>query len=205
MRRFLFILSLVSLLIFETDVTFGQFQQGKFFIGSDTTLSFKTKESGYRSDTGKHKDDKTSEIEIAPQVGYFVAYGLVLGLNTPVNIFSSKSETGNGHNSISWTLGGFFRYYFGSRPIKPFIFGKYGYGLEIIKLYNYLGDSYKFKEVLSNYEFGAGLGFFLIDKVSLDFKIGYNSDIKKPYGHNIDNTRRYESGFRIGYGIILIL
>jgi hypothetical protein len=124
---------------------------------------------------------KSASINLKPRIGYFVVDNLALGIDT--NFFLSIYR---GNASTSVYLGPFVRLYFPKEKVYPFIeaSGLYGTDKAIV-----LGG-------------GAGLGYPLGEKVSVDLTARFNSytDLENSY-----NSQSTTTLIMIGLGFSIYL
>lgn len=183
----------------------GQTEQGKVLLGGETKLSFTSLNSKWKTDDNDGDIGKTTNLEFSPQIGFFVADGLALGVVIPIMYSSEKEEDDDKYSSTSLAFAPFLRYYFGTSNIKPYLHGEAGIGNITMKYEPSFGSSDDRSSGMFLYEIGGGLGIFLNDKVSLDIGVGYASVSIKRKEDNPRNYKSITSGFGLGIGIVVVL
>ncbi|MBL4561747.1 MAG: outer membrane beta-barrel protein [Labilibaculum sp.] len=185
-----------------TSLLLGQTEKGKIFIGGQSSLSFSSMDNELKSDLGDEDQGSTTTFEFVPQMGYFVADGLVIGAELG---FSSSKEKEDGYEYKTSTiaLGPFVRYYFGKTNVKPYLHGGFGFGSASEKEEGYGSDEEDYK--LSVYGFGGGVGIFINEKIAIDLGVGYSSVTVKP-DEDYDGDPKIVTngiGFNVGFSISL--
>ena len=158
----------------------GQTEKGNVLLGGDTKLDI----TSQKMDVTDNAIRRSTFIELSPQIGFFVADGLAMGVELP--IFYSSSRLGNIYSSSTFlAVSQFLRYYFGKSNIKPYLHGGAGIGMLKYKSVVFNESSLKF-----NYDLRGGLGIFLNDKVSLDIGV---------------ETGTFTDGLVYGVGFVVLL
>jgi hypothetical protein len=183
----------------------GQTEKGNVMLGGETKLTFTSLNSKWKTDDDNGDDGKMTNLEFSPQIGFFVADGLALGVDIPIMYSSEKNEDDDKFISTSLAFAPFIRYYFGTSNIKPYIHGEAGIGNMKMKYVPASGSSDDASAGVFLYELGGGLGIFLNDKVSLDIGVGYASLSLKPKEDNDVNYKSISSGLGLGIGIVVVL
>lgn len=183
----------------------AQTEQGHLLIGGESKLNFTSLNSKWKTDDDSGDVGKTTNLDFSPQIGFFVADGLALGIEIPISYSSEKDEDENKYNSTSMAFAPFLKYYFGSGNIKPYFQGEFGIGNLNMKYEPASGTSDDASAGMFLYQVGGGIGVFLNEKVSLDFGLGYSSVSIKPDEDNDINYQNISSGFGLGIGIVVIL
>jgi outer membrane protein len=183
----------------------GQTEQGNVLLGGETKLNFTSMNSKWKTDDDNGEYGKTTNLELSPQIGFFVADGLALGVELPVMYSSEKDEDDDKYSTTSFAFAPFLRYYFGTSNVKPYFHGAVGLGSMKMKFDPASGSSADASARMFLYELGGGLGIFLNDKVSLDIGLGYASVSLKPTEDNDVNYKDITSGFGLGIGIVVVL
>ena len=199
------IVTLVLLFALISNVT-AQTEKGKFLLGgsSDFTATFlktQTETESYESDPVS-----ASTVEFNPQIGYFVANGLAVGLDVPVS-FTVQKDDGDKLKTSTWLAGPFVRSYLGGQNVKPFLqaslgFGKNKYDLNY-EYAQYPDDITKFD--MFGYELGGGVSFFINQHVAFDVAAGYASVRSKFKNVYNENSKTTVSGFGASFGLIVLL
>ena|SRR5688572_15241484 len=128
--------------------------------------------AGFQSFKFKDADESTTIIDFSPNLGYFIADDLAIGLGLNVTSISSDGES-----FTDFGLGPFVRFYFADA-----IFAQAGVNLG-------LGDS-EFTE----FQVGVGYSWFLNDGVAIEPMLFYNS-------HSEDGDTFDASTFGLSIGV----
>lgn len=176
-------------------LSFGQTEKGRILIGGSSGLNFSSVNSKIKSPDLSIDAGKSSEFELSPQVGFFVADGFVLGFQIPVTI-SKQSDDNSEYSNSMVAFAPMARYYLGKTNIKPYLQGSIGFGSMTVKVF-----SEKSSVGITLYHLGGGLGIFLNKYVSLDLGLGYNSTESK----NKENSdvKSVSSGISANAGLII--
>lgn len=235
MRQSIFVL----LMMFATvGWLHAQTEAGNFLLGTSTTVGGELTTSlfcegnpnsgGFFFGTTKDADDnnpydddyevKNTNINLNPRLGYFVADGLLAGLNFNFSSRQMKEEDAEEDYEYKETFTGlsagpFIRYYFTTSKIRPYVEGSASFGSIKAKYEEtYIGDSYDDEETVNVTQFGglAGVAFFVNDKVSVDIGAGYRSTMLKYeeyenfMGETIEDKDKTSSfGLVVGFSIFL--
>lgn len=184
----------------------GQTEQGNVLLGGESYLSFAYSNEKWKSDDGDGDHGKTTNLDLSPLIGFFVADGLALGVQLPIMYSLQKDNDGDKYSSTSLAFAPFLRYYFGTSNIKPFVHGKAGIGITKTKYEPVIiGSSQEASYNKFLYEIGGGLAIFLNEKVSLDIGIGYSSRSNKAKKDNDNNYRTIFSALGLVVGIEVVL
>jgi hypothetical protein len=135
-------LSLVAFLCLSQVVSAQAVNQGAWMLGGT---------AGFRSESVKDSDVSVTTIDVSPNLGYFIADDLAIGLS--LNL-SSVSVDGN--SSTDFGLGPFIRFYFADA-----IFAQVGANLG-------LGD-----REFTDLELGLGYSWFVDNSVAIEPKLFY--------------------------------
>ena len=161
----------------------GQTEKGNVLLGGDTKLDI----TSQKMDVTDNAIRKSTFIELSPQIGFFVADGLAMGVELPISY--SSNRLGNSKSSYTiLAVSPFLRYYFGKSNIKPYLHG--GAGIGMLKFKSDLLSLFNGSETMFNYDIGGGLGIFLNDKVSLDIGV---------------ETGTFTDGLVYGVGFVVLL
>lgn len=162
-------------------ITHAQINKGQVLAGG--SVSFESTKRG--------ENFKSTDLNFAPNVGYFFINNLAGGLRLALN--SSTSETGIIEiESSSTAVAPFLRYYFlpASRKINVFADAAYGAGSAKVE---------EQKEGFNYYSIAAGPAVFLTRNVALEATLGYNSS-KFEDDRERTNTLAVNLGFQIHLG-----
>lgn len=145
MRFFL----IFSVFIFSSTFSFSQIQKGSFLVGGTATYT----------DYSKFFNATRREIEVAPNVGYFLFDQFALGLRPGMTIINSEYDSGD---QTTYFLSPYLRYYFLS-PDRPF---------NIMVQTDYQSQ---FNRTFKSNGFGVsgGLIIFLSQNIALECSLGY--------------------------------
>ena len=140
-----FTLALISVLCFSQAVSAQAVNQGAWMVGGS---------AGFQSIKVKDADESTTFFNLSPNLGYFIADDLAIGL--ALNL-SSISPAG-GESSTDFGLGPFIRFYFADA-----IFAQAGVNLG-------LGDN-EFTE----FQVGVGYSWFVDNSVAIEPVLFYTN------------------------------
>jgi hypothetical protein len=146
------------------------------------------------SKSGGFRDNYLS-INLRPQVGYFVAKNLALGVALPLNLsgfWSSDSRRDYYNNSQNVGANLIGRYYFLPNKTKLFLHGEVGFLYsrirnEVYGVTNTPSPLIRSKTTPS-YRFGAGIVHFITPNVGLELQAGYTQSenfIETTFSHNL--------------------
>jgi len=151
-------------------------------------LSTKSKSDNHESET-----QKTTILNIKPNVGFFVADDFLIGAEVTFEYLKYK---GDDEAITIFGFGPFVRYYFPLEKVSPFVqvsanFGQFSYGSD---------------DKMGVLEYGGAVGaaFFIGDKVSLDLFLGYNHNEFKEKDSS-DNYKDIFNVFGFGVGLSVFL
>lgn len=166
----------------------AQINQGQFLAGGNAGFS-----------SSKVRDNKTTQFNITPNVGYFVIDKLAVGLEA--NYLHSKDTwkgsvagipTEGEDKSSTWSFAPFVRYYVlpKAQKVNVFVNGSYGFGST--------KDNDDAAESFNYYRFAAGPAFFLTKSVALEASVYYGSGKSK---NDADRTNTF--GLQVGFQVHL--
>ena len=188
-----FLLGLFLLLV--TKLSFGQLDKGVWLVGG--TGSLLSSKYEYTSPTLSFSSDRLN-IGVAPNIGYFVADKLALGLR--MNYSKNKDQVngaGGGYSNVNrFSLGPSVRYYLLDKE------SRYNLLTEI----NYQYGLYSFKPTKGNSNtFNALVGpvIYLNTSVGLEFLVGYYSTTETIKQIGEITTKQNGFQFSIGFQIHL--
>ena len=196
-------LFLALLVLCITNHSFAQTGKGKILIGTGSNLSFTSSSSKWKSDSRSGDNGTSNAFGLSPTVGYFLTDALAIGVGLQLGYRSFKNKSGKTH-SFSYGLGPFARYYFGSEKLKPYAgcsLGLGGYSDKSTASDTPPKSNYK----TFNFVLGAGLAYFLNDKVSVDLGINYNYMTGKNRLNNFYNYRTHDGTLNIGAGFNIFI
>jgi len=183
--------------IYCAGVVSAQTEKGTSFIGASSNISFSSMKTDFKSDNGDVDGSRTTVFEFAPQLGYFVADGLLVGLELPYSVRKNKDAD---YKMSHIGIGPITRYYFGKSNSKPYLHAGFGIGSAT--------ESDERNEVdfkLSSYQIGGGVAIFLNKNIAVDLGLGYSSATMKPKENNEADVKRVTSGvaFKVGFSLFL--
>ncbi|MGD9994795.1 MAG: outer membrane protein [Salinivirgaceae bacterium] len=183
----------------------AQTDMGNILIGGGTNMSLSFMNSKWKTDDNNGDAGKSTNLEITPQIGYFVSDGLAFGVELPISYNHEEDEFHDKYNSTSLAFVPFLRYYFGSDIIKPYVHGGLGFGTLNMKYEPDFGSTETMSAGMFLFEIGGGLNYFIKDNVALDFGLGYAYASAKPNENNNVNYRNISNGLGIEIGIAVML
>lgn len=187
-----------SLLVF-TSSAFGQLTKGHWLIGgSGRFYSYKNEIISSISTT----NGKYTQIDISPNIGYFLADKFVLGVKSTVSSIKGNDTVvgGNGSGKSSsqrYLFGLFGRYYFLEKEKQTNILVDASYQTGLIRGLN------NTKGTLNSFSIAAGPVIYFNSSVGIEFLLGYATDFEK-YTSQIFSEQRSGFQFNIGLQIHLI-
>ncbi len=177
-------------------------ERGKFFLSSDLGGFVNTKDVEKIGDSTWTESYSTEGIYLNPKIGYFVADGFTVGLESTFG--TSRTHFSTFSSTTGWFgIGLFLRYYFKHEKVTPFIeagAGKYDRKQTIDLVYT---------EIIHNYpghnaHFGPGIAFFIGQKAALEGIVEYQTDQYEDDSNYIPVKRRH-SGFVVKFGASFFL
>lgn len=135
------------------------------------------------NNTNFGNDVKVTDINLSPNLGYFIIDNLAVGAGVGLN--SSTSEKLGDVSSFALTP--FARYYFlGSGDVRLFGQGRFGFGSQKV------GDLDA--QSFTTWGLGAGLNYFLNNNVALEALLGYDS-------RKVKDAANPANGFGLNIGV----
>jgi len=192
----------IVLVLFFTSNSFSQHGYGNFMIGGKSSVSFSSNNLKWKSDDDEGERGKQSNFSFSPEVGFFIANGLALGLEIPVSRSSYTDTQDDKDIYTSISIDPFVRYYVGGSIYRPYVHGQGGFGSSKTK-YESAGEVSEYSYSLLTYKFGGGLGVFLGDMVSLDIGLYYGSRSTKAKENNDTNRKNITSGISTDIGVLV--
>lgn len=167
-----FYLSFIILILFVSTNTFSQIDKpilkGNILLGGSADLE-------YQSTTNIND----MAFLLQPEVGYFFVDHLAVGV-TPLIQLNHSSSPSVSSNSFALGIGPFVRYYFNNGLFLHLSADYSGVTFKETNFPNQTGSNYQIEPAI-------GYAFFINQKVSLDFKLGYMynaSDQNGTHGYN---------------------
>jgi len=204
MKRTIIYCFLVAVLIGTAEITNAQTEKGKILIGGQSSLEYSTYKSGGVTQYTSANNDKTRNLDITPQIGWFIAHNFAVGLEVPYS-HSKEFDGDDTYTTSSLMVMPFMRYYLGKSKIKPYLHGAIGPGWGKNKTDISMGQNYETNFNLTGYEAGGGLGIFLNSHVSLDFSLGYGHISSKFTDYTNMERKDIVKGIDANIGIVVCL
>lgn len=193
MKRFSFLM--IGLFVISIGILNAQTNQGSLLV----SLSSDIFGLGYtytktKSDGGSSEGSKYFNVNLSPQVGYFVIDNLVVGLDLTFGFRAYSSGAGALDNTVTTiNAGPFARYYIPTSKVLPF--------LELGSAFGTIRSN----TTTINYGGGIGLAAPLGDRVMADLLLGYHSNIHKNRENNTDNLRTIMNSIGLNIGFVILL
>jgi hypothetical protein len=175
-----------------TSLAFGQLTKGHWLVGGNGRFySYKNEIVSSVSTT----NGKYTQIDVSPNIGYFLADKFALGLKTTISSikgdFSVAGGVGTGgSNTQRYLFGAFGRYYFLEAEKQTNILVDANYQTGIIRG---LG-----KGTVSNLSISAGPVIYFNTSVGIEFLVGYMTDTEK---YTSEVFREQRNGFQCSIGL----
>jgi hypothetical protein len=185
MKRFFYF----TFLLFMANNTFAQLTKGHWLVGgSGKFYSYKNE----YSTSSFTSNGKYTQIDLSPNIGYFLADKFVLGVKSTISSikgdFTATSGVG-GTDNQRYLFGAFGRYYFLEEAKQTNILVDVSYQAGILR-----GLS---KGNLSNFSVSAGPVIYFNPSVGIEFLLGYATDLE-----NTENqVREQKNGFQFSIGL----
>ena len=200
------------LFILVSICSFSQTEKGKYTIGANSNLSFSKTNGKIRGQNNTYERDlgSTTQFDISPEIGYSFLKNFFVGIgfnyqysNEDLVDFSYWTKS----NSYLSTL--FLKYYFSENRFKPFLKTAYGFGVEnrefqFTDISSRINNS---KTKIQNFTFGAGIGYFLTNYISLEMSLNYSYLKTNEKGTLVsdNNASRIFNGFNSNIGFYIFL
>lgn len=188
------------ILVLASNAGFAQLTKGNILLAGSSNARISAVSSGTG---GNNTTFASTIISVSPQVGYFIAERLPVGL-----YFEFQHENQYKYQiNNSLEIGPFVRYYLSkSQRLIPFLDGKLGFGSTSSK--SKYGD-YGTTSKLFSASLGLGATYLLNRHVGLDISMGYNynrRNIKSTYGSQITDENKYTSAnLALNIGVVVLL
>jgi len=185
---------LLLMLCFQS--SFAQLQKKTWLLGGNASFE----KSEYKNDVYVYNSTKTSDLEIAPNIGYFFLNKLALGVrgslyNTVSKSFPYPSTIEQRVRATTWGVGPFVRYYFlpQDKPINLFADANGQYSLTTLNHSSYAGKSWSATG-------SVGAALFLNKVVALELLMAYRhtNSINSSF-ENKSNHLQFKAGFQIHF------
>jgi outer membrane protein len=199
-KRFIVLL----LLLFGSSLVFAQVEKGKWFIVGYSNLGLDTGKNKSKSGTTTIEDNKYSNFNLTPEVGYFVMDKLVTGLYIDFYRDTEKYENGDKDFNTNFILGPFVRYYILEyKGLWPYAEGRVGFGSE--KYTNSYNSDYEVKYSYFTTKLGAGATYFVTKHVGFDLFMGYDYDVWTDKTDSSNETTEKYGSFEMNIGIVVTI
>lgn len=194
----------------------AQTSQGKFLVGSSTTIGFLGTTNEFMNlgfTTEKSKDDDNADenpvkminFNLQPKAGYFVMDNLAVGLDVFLYYQRYKSEDSDSKSrSTVFIAGPFVRYYSSTGVVRPFFEATGSMG-KLINKDDYPWGEDKYTERVISASGRAGIAVSLGERVLFETSFLYNYMNMKPTENNDNNHRAIYNTFGINIGFIVLL
>jgi hypothetical protein len=148
--------------------------------------------ASFNTDKNSSTDDRSTLIQVKPNIGYFFWDKISFGLN--INYaFQRDSYNGHGINTHSLDIGPFMRYYFLNKDnlLNLFLEGNYAYGTYKTSGFYPISDGRQ-----TEYSILTGTVLYFNSSIGLEFTVGYysNKDITQDI---TDNGLQVGMGFHV--------
>lgn len=198
---------LLLLLLFVSQFTFSQTNEGTFIFSGNTSANFsqsKTKSGNFETET--------TNFDINPTFGYFVKNNLYIGLAGTFQFSHVNNDQDFITKSTLTVLMPSVGYYFPVEgKLKPFVSGSFGYANLVEKYESNFEPIFPdpaFEPIQIEkfngfaYALAGGASYFITEHFSLDAQLSYN--FIQVENKNNNNEREVSGlGFRIGFSIFL--
>lgn len=192
----------IGLFVISIGFLNAQTNQGKFLLGLSSDifgLGYTTTKITNDTD-GSEQANKSFNVNLSPDLGYFLIDNLVIGLGLGVQVQTGTTGTDNKYSSTSLSAGPFVRYYIPTSKVLPFfeLGGSYGWN-------NMNIDDTKINIGTLIYGGGIGLAVPLGERVMADVLAGYHSQSMKYNQDNEDNQTWITGALALGIGFVILL
>ncbi|NOY38567.1 MAG: porin family protein [Chlorobi bacterium] len=172
--------------------------------GNSAGIALRTSFINTSADSQNSVKEKTTFLNFTPRVGYFISNRLVIGLD--LTLWTSKQSYSSGDYKSIMTLtayGPFVRFYFsGEKKVVPFLEAKGSVGSWKTKS-SFGANTYRGKNSIISWSGGAGLAFYISDKISIDILAGYESLISKEKDSQ-DSSSSHNNTLGLAFGFTLV-
>lgn len=199
------IIVIISLLLSTSMLAEAQLNKGGLLIGGGSSFDLSFGGIKQKSDEVDPEGSNTTEFKLDIPLGYFVMDKLAVGLMPAFSVHYTKSPDDEKRTTTTFSLSPFVRYYFPDLlPVDKtslFVQGRIGGGSRTTK--NTHGSvSVINKTNIFLHGIDAGLAYFIHDKVSLNGKIGYATEVsREPDEEDNERTVDWDIGFSGGISI----
>ena len=195
-------------ILFLSVTIYGQTEKGKFIFGGDTSISFSSEKTKFKSDDFESDNSESSTLSFLPGAGYFVIDNLAIGLQLQVSSTNQSFNVGTEEkptfktNTLS--VSPFLRYYFTKGNVKPYLQGRVGTGSSKFTRENTSNEG-ETKNSLFTYGVDGGVAIFLNSKIAVNLGVGYSSVRSKEKEDNNNNARTISNIIGVGAGFNIFL
>jgi hypothetical protein len=198
---------LLVLISFTAFVSYGQFTKGTRMVGVNIgSAGFSANSTSFDQEGVGLSTSKTNfiNVSVSPSMGWFINENVVIGGNLAINFQNRNYKAGSfadsKTNDLTFGLGAFGRYYFGSSGFMPYLQASLGGAFGSGKATgNSKNSSYSDKweenrKGIFNLSAGvsAGITKMLNKNVGLDLGLGY-SFVNSSYNYSAITNRQYVS------------
>jgi hypothetical protein len=161
---------LFAILLFATTHCHAQLEKGYWLVGGSGSLL--NEKADFVSAQG-NLTQKYSKIELAPNIGFFVANNFAVGINGLLYFQDGSVSTGGRLSGNGYGLGVFSRYYFLNRERQNNF---------LVQTRYYVSALFKSDILSNNLSVAAGPVIFLNNVIGLEFLLGYVQNVQKTDG-----------------------
>lgn len=156
---------LLAVAFVATTVSYGQLEKGKWMVGSNVGLNFKT-ETATTKVGGTETKGTATTFMLNPDVSYFMADKLAVGVGLDLMYTGVK----DGKSETSFGILPNVKYFFAQDKVAPFV--GVGVGYRVNATTPAQGDSYSFGGLTARVE--GGVAYFLTDALAATGTIKYD-------------------------------
>lgn len=149
-------------------------------------------------------DISTRQLDLLPQVYRFVTDRLGVGVQSSFRYTSTSIDGQWNNSSLGYIVGPAARYYLGNSAFRPLGEVTFGMGRNNLVSKTLVGDqTITFRENLVNWSAGAGVGWFISPKVSLEGLLKFNQLNQKEVNNNNASRNQNSLDFQIGFMVLI--
>ncbi len=184
MKKTIFTVFVIFIVTLKTQ---AQLDKGTWLVGGNG--SFASSKGSFSTDTYS-QESKETNLNISPNIGYFLLDKLAVGIKPGFTWYKSLITTsGATSNSTRFEVGPFVRYYFLDKTKPVNILSEISYQHEFITAKPETGSS-------NTFSFNAGPVIYFNSSVGLEFTVGY-------YSHSenfLSYSKTTQKSFKMGIG-----
>ncbi|GHN03057.1 hypothetical protein WSM22_45460 [Cytophagales bacterium WSM2-2] len=199
-------IALASCFVMLFSAGYAQIEKGTFRLGGTMGFTSSTSSYSYSTPAFSQPDNKSSTFSFNPNVSYFFAKQLSIGLSLPYTVGKSTiSGVDTKYNSYS--VGPVIRYYFPFNKVAVFPEAQYTFGQQSTKgqMYSPTTGTYSDQTInskLNMFRLGVGVTYFLNSSIGVEGLLYYQKS-QNDYDNNssLPNTNTSIVGFNFGFQI----